>query len=148
MKNFKFLITAIAVIALWACSPNWANAQTNPERIYHVTTWYMIPELDSTQRAERDALLKEYLTKVTMKNEFVIHQWNMTHFFTDDSREFLVITEMASLADIEKAFDRDEELEKQAWPDAQKRRDFLKKMNSYFTHHKDAIFNGLPALTK
>ena len=108
----------------------------------------MVIGLDSAARAERDAVLKEYLTKVTMKNEYVIHQSCMVHFFTEDSREFVTITEYASMGDIEKSFDRDTELEKQAWPDKTQRMAIMKKMNGYFTSHKDAIYHGIPSLTK
>lgn len=148
MKKINFLLTVIAVATMCIGSALSVNAQTNPNHVYHVHTWYMIPGQDSITRAERDAMLKEYLTKVTMKNEFVIHQWSMNHFFTDDSREFVTITEYANWNDIRKSFDRDSELENQAWPDAQKRHDFMNKMNNYFSYHKDAIFNGLPNLSK
>ena len=53
-----------------------------------------------------------------------------------------------TLDDLIRELKRDEELEKQAWPDAKKRAEFLKKMNGNFTHHKDAIFHGLPGQSK
>jgi hypothetical protein len=146
MKKLNYLFFAIVFLTLVGVTS--LKAQTNPSHVYHVATWYIIDGQDSVARAERNAVLEEYLTKVTMKNEFVIHQWTMNHFFTDDSREFVTITEYATLADIEKAFNRDGELEKQAWPDQKKRDDFNKKMAGYFTHHKDAIFSGLPKLSK
>ena len=59
-----------------------------------------------------------------------------------------MIDEYAAFGDITKAFDRSTELEKQAWPDTKQREAFMKKMASYFTHHKDAIYNGSPSLTK
>lgn len=148
MRKANLLLTVAAVAMLCMCSVPFAKAQTNPGHVYHVATWYMVIGLDSTARAERNAVLKEYLTNVTMKNEYVIHQSSMSHFFTEDSREFVTITEYADLGAIEKAFDRDTELEKLAWPDETKRKAFMKKMESYFTYHKDAIFAGLPSLTK
>jgi hypothetical protein len=130
------------------CSSLTAKAQADTSHVFHVTTWYMVTGLDSIARAGRVATLNEYFTRVTMKNEFVIHQWNMAHLFTEDSREFVTISEYANWNDVQKAADRDAELVKQAWPDMQRRQDFMKKLNSYFTHHKDAIFSGLPKLTK
>jgi hypothetical protein len=147
MKS-KLLLTVIAATLLWMCSTPSAKAQTNPNHVYHMHTWYMVTSLDSIARSEGATILKEYFTKVTMKNEYVIHQWSMVHFFTEDSREFVTITEFANWNDIAKAGDRDVELERQAWPDAQKRQDFMKKMDSYFTYHKDAIYNSLSDLTK
>ncbi|MEO5571829.1 MAG: hypothetical protein ABIT08_10750 [Bacteroidia bacterium] len=148
MKKLNLLQLLAVVAVLFTGSVQSAKAQTNSNHVFHINTWYMVPNQDSVVHAERNAMLKEYFTKVTMKNEFVIHQSQMTHFFTDDSREFVTITEFAKFGDIEKSFDRDSELERQAWPDTQKRQQFMNKMNSFFTYHKDAIFNGLSGLTK
>lgn len=148
MKKSNFLLAVVAAAALWMYSTSSAKAQSNPPHVYHILTWYMVTGLDSVSRSERDAMLKEYSTKVTMKNEYVIHTWSMTHFFTDDSREFVTITEYANWADVEKANDRDTELIKQAWPNTQKRKDFMKKLTGYFSYHKDAIYGALPNLTK
>jgi hypothetical protein len=148
MKKINGLFIAIAVVAILTGSSQGTMAQTTPGHIYHINTWYMVTGMDSAQRADRDAILREYFTKVTMKNEFVLHQWNMVHFFSEDSREFEIVTEYATWADIEKGFDRDAELEKQAWPDAKKRADFMKKMDSYFTSHKDGVYHGISNMTK
>ncbi len=149
MKTNKLTkIAAFAVMMLWVVYSPSANAQAPTNHVYHEITWYMVTGMDSTARAERNAILKEYHAKVTMKNEFVLHEWTMVHFFSEDSREFKVVDEYASWDSIEKAFNRDGELEKLAWPDAKERAAFLKKMSSYFTHHKDAIYNAMPDLTK
>ena len=142
------LLLAFALFAMLVIKPGKVQAQDNPPHVYHVSTWFMVPGMDSTMRAERDAIWKEYHEKVTKKNELILHTTALNHFFTEDSREFVVIMEFAKWEDIVKAFDRDEELEKQAWPDKQKRMDFMKKMNSYFTHHKDAIYGGVPGMSK
>ncbi|MES2431982.1 MAG: hypothetical protein V4556_13695 [Bacteroidota bacterium] len=142
----NFLLSAIAMGLLVMCMSFSTKAQTN--HVFHVATFYMAGNMDSAARAESVATFKEYMTKVTMKNQYIVHQTNMVHFFTEDSREFVIVTEYANWGDIEKSFDLDNELEKQAWPDAAKRAAFMKKMSSYFTHHKDAIFSGLPGLTK
>lgn len=149
MNKIKLLLLTFVGIMLF-CMSNISKsfAQAPSSHIFHVNTWYMIPGQDSIVKAERDVILKEYHTKVTMKNEFVLHSSSMTHFFTDDSREYLIVTEYASMGDMEKAFDRDSELERQAWPDVKQRMDYIKKMNSYFSYHKDAIFHSIPSLSK
>jgi hypothetical protein len=148
MKNKTNFLPVIALLVFVSFGVSSLKAQTNPNHIFHVSTSYMMTGMDSSSRAERDAILQEYHEKVTMKNQYVLHQWTMTHFFTEDSREFVTISEFAAMSDIEKSFDRDDELEKLAWPDAKKRAEFMKKMNGYFTYHKDAIFNGYPKLVK
>ncbi|HUH33909.1 MAG TPA: hypothetical protein VLZ28_08135, partial [Daejeonella sp.] len=98
--------------------------------------------------AERAAVLKEYHNKVTMKNELILHSWSMGHYFSENSHEFVTINEYANWNDIDRAGTRDEELAKKAWPDAKQRMNFMDKLNSYFSGHKDAIYTGLPDLTK
>lgn len=146
-KNQTLKISIIFCI-LFLCNTYKGIAQNNQDHLYFINTQYMVTGLDSNARAERNAVMKEYFEKVEMKNELIIHQWNMTHFFSEDSREFITMYEFANWADIEKSGDRGTELEKLAWPDPVKRKDFLKKMSSYFTHHKDAIYHGMPNMVK
>ena len=124
------------------------NAQAAKNTVFTVQTQYAKSMMDSTERATLASMLQEYHTKVTMKNEFVLSEKTMWHFWTEDSRELVTISEYTDWSSIEKAGDRSGELEKQAWPDSKQRADFMKKMSSYFSHHKDAIYNGLPKLTK
>ena len=140
------LIIALALSVLFQFSE--VKAQATKNTIYTVQTQYAKSMMDSTERATLAALLEEYHTKVTMKNEFVLSEKTMWHFWTEDSREIVTISEYADWNSIEKAGDRSSELEKQAWPDAKQRADFMKKMNGYFSHHKDAIYRGLPKLNK
>jgi len=144
----KKLIILFGATCLLIFNFNRLHAQTTRNSVYTLQTRYLDHMMDSTERATLIGLLQEFHTKVTMKNEFVLNERNMWHYFTDDSREFVTITEYVDWAAIEKAGDRDDELVKQAWPDVKQRSDFMKKMNSYFTHHKDAIFSGVPNLAK
>ena len=145
-KTTHFFLAA----ALSACTmvAGQAVAQGSSDHVFHVNTTYQVIGLDSTQRAERNAILKEYHEKVTMKNPYILHVWTMTHYYSDDSREFVTMYEYAKWDDIDKANEKDGELERQAWPDAKQRAEFMKKMNSYFTYHKDAIYHGIPAVMK
>ena len=145
MKRLMILIGATFLMLL---NFTYLQAQSARNSVYALQTRYLAHMMDSTERATLIGLLQEYHTKVTMKNEHVLSERSMWHFFTDDSREFVTITEYSDWSAIEKSGSRDEELEKQAWPDAKQRSDFMKKMNGYFSHHKDAIFNGIPKLSK
>jgi hypothetical protein len=150
MKKIQSSCLTMVTVFLLLSLNNLATvkAQTPASHVFHVATFYMVPGMDSIARAERNATLKEYHDKVTMKNELILHSWSMQHYFSEDSREFVVIAEYANWNDIDKSGDRGIELEKKAWPDQKQRMAFLKKMNGYFTGHKDAIYNGFPALTK
>lgn len=138
--------SAVAVISLFNAPV--AKAQQADPHVFHMNIAYSITGLDSAQRAERGAILREYHEKVTLKNELILHVWTMTHFFSEDSREFVTVSEYASMADIEKAGDRDSELEKLAWPDPVQRAAFMKKMSAYFPTHKDGIYSAMPKLMK
>ena len=149
MKKIKnILLSGTLVAFLGITGTVTVQAQAPAPHVFLVNTQYSVPGLDSAARGERNAMLKEYHEKVTMKTEVVLHTWSLGHFMTEDSREFVTIYEVANWNDIKKAFDRDDELEKLAWPDAKQREAFMKKMGSYFTHHKDAIYNGMTSLTK
>ena len=145
-KLFLTLITASVMLAI-TCMPQLTLAQNAPQRITTINTQYMLPA-DSAGVAERTALVKEYFDKVTMKNQYIIHEWSMVHYYTDDSREFVTIDEFASWDDVAKADARFSELEKQAWPDGKQRKAFLDKMSKYFSYHKDAIYHPLDGMTK
>lgn len=140
------LIIALALPILFQFTD--LNAQAAKSTIFTIQTQFAKSIMDSTERATLAAMLEEYHTKVTMKNELILSEQTMWHFWTEDSRELVTISEYADWSSIEKAGDRSGELEKQAWPDAKQRADFMKKMNSYFSHHKDAIYRGLPKLKK
>ena len=148
IKNFLLSGMLIAFLGITGTLRVQAQAQAPAPHVFHVNTQYSVEGLDSAARGERNAMLKEYHEKVTMKNELVLHSWSMAHFMSEDSREFVTIYEVANWNDLPKAFERDNELEKLAWPDAKQREAFMKKMGSYFTHHKDAIYNAMPSLNK
>jgi len=145
MKKLTLML-AIALPLLFQFSE--LNAQSTKNTIYVVQTQYVKSTMDSTERATLASILEEYHTKVIMKNELVLSEKTMWHFWTEDSRELVSISEYADWSSIEKAGDRSAELEKQAWPDSKQRSEFMKKMSGYFSHHKDAIYNGLPKLSK
>ena len=147
MKKFSnMLIIASAILFQFVFTKN-AQAQTAPQHIITINTQYMLPT-DSAGRAERNALMKDYFEKVTMKNQYIIHESTMTHYYTDDSRELVTIDEFASWADVEKASDRFAELEKQAWPDAKQLDAMMKKMDKYVSYHKDGIYHSMTGMSK
>lgn len=150
MKKIRSIcLTTVAGLLLFSLGNlTSVKAQTPTAHVFHITTWYVAPGLDSLGRAERAAVLKEYHDKVTMKNELILHSWSMQHYFSEDSREFVVINEYASWGDIDKAGTRDSELEIKAWPNQKQRMAFMKKLDGYFMSHKDAVYNAMPTLMK
>jgi hypothetical protein len=91
-----------------------------------------------------EAVEKEYLDKVTMKNEYIMSASVYLHRYTADNTELVAVATYASWEDIDKAADRNSELEKAAWPDENVRKDFFKKRNAYYAaEHSDEIYAAL-----
>ncbi|MDB4225848.1 hypothetical protein N9800_01175 [bacterium] len=149
MKATKQLVSAI-VLALLLFSTTTILAQDDAPKTpeyYTVTTMYWNSENDSTMD-EWKAVEKEYLDKVTSKNEFVMGGWYYTHLLTENSNEVLYVQSYPNWEALDKAASRSSELEKEAWPDEEARNAFLKNMNSAFSsYHSDEIFATLPGAT-
>lgn len=87
------------------------------------------------------ALEKEYLDKVVSKNEHILGQQVLTHYFTADNTELLLVTMYDSWTAIEKGADRTDALVKAAWPDEKARNAFFEKKGAYYgPHHSDEIY--------
>lgn len=100
---------------------------------------------ETANPGEWHALAKEYNEKVTMKNEFIRSTSVLTHMYTSDNSDVLLITTYNSWDAIEKAQDRNDELEAAAWPDKDARMAFMDKMNRYMVHkHSDEIYATTP----
>ena len=91
------------------------------------------------------AIEKEYLEKVTKKNEYIMGSGYYTHLMTASSNEVIYVQSYPNWGAIDKAGKRNSELEKEAWPDEEARKSFLKKMNAaYSDFHSDEIYATLP----
>ena len=87
------------------------------------------------------AIEKEYMDKVTKKNEHVMSARFYMHHFTADNTELIYVQTHASWDDIDKAANKNAELAKEAWPDETARKEFFKKRNAYYSaNHSDEIY--------
>jgi hypothetical protein len=101
---------------------------------------------DYTEGTMKDwlSLEKEYFEKVTTKNEYLAGTSVMMHLFSEDASEVLLISIYNDWVSIEKAAERDGELAKEAWPDAEARSDFFSRQAKYYTAmHSDEIYQAL-----
>ncbi|MFD1161005.1 MULTISPECIES: hypothetical protein [Hwangdonia] len=142
MKTTNQFLTAI-VLALLLISPTTILAQDDapkgPEYI-SVTKMYWNKNYEGTPEEWR-ANEKEYMDKVTKKNEYVIGAGYYTHLFTENSNEVLYVQSYPNWEALDKASARNSELEKEAWPDEEARKAFLKKLNgAYSIFHSDEIY--------
>jgi hypothetical protein len=93
--------------------------------------------------------MKEYNEKITMNNPYIKGYYPNRHAWGSDSRDFLEAFYYDSLADLEKSFDKDNELIKAAWPKEEERKAFFDDLDKIFTGiHGDYIYHNMPTLSK
>ncbi len=141
--------TALLFLGLAFCAVLLAGtsmAQEEPH-LFTMTTWEMtIPQGGSL--AERDSLMAIFHEAVTKKNDKVLSSRDFVHYYTADSREYIVLQEFRTWQDIEAADKMNDELMAKAFPDQEKRREFNRKLGRYFGSHGDRILTGRPKFSK
>ncbi|WP_242202104.1 hypothetical protein [Aestuariivivens insulae] len=146
MKTTNQFFSAMVIILLLAM-PLCALAQDEePKRPMYVTVTksYWNKDYKGTPD-EWKAAEKEYMEKVTKKNEYVTWAGYFMHLFTENSNEVIYAQTYPNWEAIDKASARNSELEKEAWPDEEARKAFLEKLGSAYSHfHSDEIFATMP----
>ena len=91
--------------------------------------------------AEFDSLTHQFQTKVWNKNSYVISHKTIRHWWGNNNRDIIEITEIKSWEDIPKAMQKNNELFKEAWSSKAAQDQFNKAYNKYFTgKHSDEIY--------
>jgi hypothetical protein len=143
MKTTNRFFTAMAAMLLLFSTYSFSQEDKRPMFI-SVTTMYWNSDSDMTMD-EWKAGEKEYMEKVTKKNEYIMWSGYFTHLMTPNSNEVMYGQSYPSWEAMGKAAARNAELEKEAWPDEATRKAFLDKLGSaYATYHSDEIYATLP----
>ena len=141
MKAKNILISLIATLAI--ASSLVVRAQDRPVYLT-ATTLHWNMDMKDFSMDDWKAIEKEYFGKVIRKNDFILTSNVLLHYFTADNSEIIFVFGYKSWDDIDKAEERNAELEKEAWPDEAQRKAFLKKEAAYYTHkHSDEIYSTL-----
>jgi predicted proteasome-type protease len=91
--------------------------------------------------AEFDSLTYQFQTKVWDKNPYVISHKTIRHWWGNNNRDIIEITEVRTWEDIPKAMQKNNELFMEAWSTKEAREKFNKAYNKYFTgKHSDEIY--------
>ena len=145
MKTINRFFTAIMVLfLLFSTTTILAQEEQKGPEYITVTTMYWNKNYEATPE-EWKAIEKEYMDKVTSKNEHVMGAGYYTHLLTENSNEVVYVQTYPNWESVDKAAARNSELEKEAWPDEEARKAFLKKLNSaYSIFHSDEIYATLP----
>ena len=139
MKTSNRFFVMIAFMLL-LCNTS-IYAQDAPQPLYYVVTTSHF-NMDNDSDAKWEDVEKEYLDKVTMKNEHIMGAGYYTHLYTYNSTDVKYVQVFGSWDAIEKANARNAELEKEAWPDDAARAAFMKTQGSFYTnYHSDEIYS-------
>jgi len=141
MKTSILLLLTLSVCCVWS-----VQAQTG--NVFIVQTFKAkLP--DGGTGAERDSLLMERIENVVKKNDKILSQRHFRHYFGQDSRDWIVITEYRNFADFEVADSLNGQLARKHWPDDKKRAEANRKLGSYFEPmHSDEVYRIVPKFTK
>ena len=144
MKTKNLTIPIAIILLMLICSPLAAQDENAMPAYISVTTLYWSMDREASENEDENKWLeieKEYLEKVTKKNEYVQTAGFFMHLYTATSLESKYVQSYASWADIEKAQDRNVELEKLAWPDEATRKAFLQNRQSFYQDlHSDELY--------
>ena len=102
-------------------------------------------DIEDFSMDEWKAVEKEFLDKVTAKNEYILATNFGIHYMTADNTELVYVQLFNSLEDIDLSSKRNAELSKLAWPNEVKRKVFFKKRDAYYdSYHSDEIYVTIP----
>jgi len=142
MKTTNRILCAIAIMLLCFNTSIAQEAQAGPQ-YYVITTLHWNMDYDGED--DWMEIEKEFLNKVTKKNEHILGSGYYGHRWTNDNSEIVFVRAFADWAAIDKAGDRNAELSKEAWPDEAERKAFFKKRDAFYAdHHSDEIYAVLP----
>ena len=129
--NQTIILLALMLLLITPSAIAQDDAPKRPEYIT-VTTLHWNMDNEDFDMKEWIATEKEYLDKVTKKNEYVMGASTYMHRYTPDNRELIYVQAYANWEAIDKASERNGELEKEAWPDKEARNAYFEKRNSYY----------------
>lgn len=139
--NICFFLLAALLMGLCTANAQQGNIVT---LVTYKSVW---PE--GGKLAERDSLMGVWFENVVKKNVNIIHFQYFTHYYGNDSRDFVVLAEYKSLPDMVIADSVSTALWRQYMPDAKKRAEFSQKVGRYFeASHSDEIYRILPKFMK
>jgi hypothetical protein len=125
--HYKFSVSFLSLF-LWCVVGFGQEAKPEAKQSYlTVTTLHRNTSNLDLKREDWQKIEKEYFEKVTMKNPYVIHSNVLTHYFTADNTEILIVQAYESWELIDKAWEKSDELVKAAWPDEKARKAFFEK---------------------
>lgn len=133
---------------IYATMPNRKATKIADAKILFIRkNHFAFPEEGTME--EFTTLDKEYVDNVFKKNEMIKGYYPLVHAWGSDRTEFIEAFFLDSMENLEKMFDRNEELYKAHWADESARKEQEKKARKYFTGvHGDYIYDVVSELVK
>lgn len=142
MKTRTTLVGLVLWMALW-CVTTYAQEKEKP---VFITMTTLHRSLDAKAK-DWKASEQEYFDKITSKNDLIIGSELLTHYYTDDNTEVVLVNVYKNWEDIEKANAISDDLAKKAWPDEKTRKAFFDKYESFYTPlHSDEIYQSVTSV--
>ncbi|KAB1067965.1 hypothetical protein F6U93_08470 [Tamlana haliotis] len=147
MKTIKNSLTCMAVLLMLFYSETVLAQSTQTPKYMTSTTLSWNQDKTNIDMDEWKAIEQEYLEKVIKKNEYILASSFYKPQLSGSSGELILVRVYGSWMAIEKAAQRNLELEKAAWGNEQKLKEFKKKQRSFYSHdHSDEIYSVLPIM--
>lgn len=120
------------------------------ERHVYVVTKYKTVMPKGGTGAERNRLLSQFFKEVTKKNNKIVSSKTLVHYYGSDARDWVIINEYKTWADVEQADKISQKLIKKKWPTDKKQRQFFRQVGKYFAgyEHSDEIYIDMPMFRK
>ena len=135
MKTTNRFFTAFAAAILLFSTITISAQDEAPKGPQYVvmTTLHWNMDIEDFNKDEWKATEKEYMDKVTKKNEHIMSAGFYLHSITPDNTELVYVQAFPSWNAIDLASKRNGELAKEAWADEDARKAFFDKQNAYYT---------------
>lgn len=144
----RTIVSLVIIAAIVLAVSTGANAQASTSNLVNITSLKTKWSEKGTASA-RDSLIAIYNANVVNKNTYILSHREYAHYFTGNNTDYVVVEEYKDMAGMEAAFTMNTDLEKKAWPEAAKRKEFMDAMGAYFENwHGDALYHLNPKLSK
>ncbi len=146
MKTINQLFLAIAMmLLLFPVQFIYAQDASQAPEYVTMTTMHWNMDNDDFDMDDWKSVEKEFMNKVTMKNDYVMAAGFYLHNISADNSELIYVQAYPNWNAIDLAAKKADELIKAGWPDEAKREAFFKKQtNFYEVRHSDEIYATMP----
>lgn len=146
MKTTNRIFAALTTMLLLFTTTAFSQDDAPPQAQYYtVTTMHWNMNYEDFDMDTWKAVEKEYMDKVTQKNEHILAASFYMHHTSADNSELLYVQAYASWDAIDKAADRNGELSREAWADDDEADAYFSKRGAYYANkHSDEIYSVLP----